>query len=174
MKHVTQVRLMDASRPGEFPFTRGIHPLMYAERPWTFRQYSGYATAGETNRRYRLLLERGQTGLAPDFGAAGLPVQPARDHQMEHREQAALEADHNPFTETAEILDPPSWQARQGRLDGPQQEGAVEADRFQRLALDKKVRFLPYETIDEIDSFFADSSTGLTVDLIVGRSELVT
>jgi hypothetical protein len=45
---------------------------------------------------------------------------------------------------------------------------------FQRLALDKKVRFLPYETIDEIDSFFADSSTGLTVDLIVGRSELVT
>jgi type II restriction enzyme len=44
---------------------------------------------------------------------------------------------------------------------------------FQRLALDKKVRFLSYEAIDEIDSFFADSSTGLSVELVVGKSELV-
>jgi methylmalonyl-CoA mutase N-terminal domain/subunit len=67
---------MDASRPGEFPFTRGIHPLMYAERPWTFRQYAGYATAEETNRRYRLLLERGQTGLSVAFD---LPTQMGYD-----------------------------------------------------------------------------------------------
>ncbi len=67
---------MDASRPGEFPFTRGIHPRMYADRPWTFRQYAGYATAEETNRRYKYLLGRGQTGLSVAFD---LPTQMGYD-----------------------------------------------------------------------------------------------
>lgn len=66
----------DPSRPGQFPFTRGIHPAMYAERPWTMRQYAGFATAEETNKRYRFLLERGQTGLSVAFD---LPTQMGYD-----------------------------------------------------------------------------------------------
>jgi methylmalonyl-CoA mutase N-terminal domain/subunit len=50
-------------RPGEYPFTRGIHPEMYRTRPWTIRQLAGFATAADTNKRYRLLLDRGATGI---------------------------------------------------------------------------------------------------------------
>ena len=53
--------------PGEFPYTRGIHPTMYRGRLWTMRQFSGFATAQDTNRRYRYLLDRGQTGLSVAF-----------------------------------------------------------------------------------------------------------
>jgi methylmalonyl-CoA mutase, N-terminal domain len=62
--------------PGEYPFTRGIHPEMYRSRRWTMRQYAGYATAEETNRRYRYLLEHGSTGLSMAFD---LPTQLGRD-----------------------------------------------------------------------------------------------
>jgi methylmalonyl-CoA mutase, N-terminal domain len=62
--------------PGEYPFTRGIHPEMYRSRPWTMRQYAGYATAQESNRRYRYLLEHGSTGLSMAFD---LPTQLGRD-----------------------------------------------------------------------------------------------
>ena len=58
--------------PGEFPFTRGPHPDMYRGRPWTIRQYAGFASAEETNARFRYLLERGQTGLSVAFD---LPTQ---------------------------------------------------------------------------------------------------
>ncbi|MBI3970685.1 MAG: methylmalonyl-CoA mutase [Chloroflexi bacterium] len=58
--------------PGEFPFARGIYPTMYRGRLWTMRQYGGYATAEESNRRYRYLLEQGQTGLSVAFD---LPTQ---------------------------------------------------------------------------------------------------
>jgi methylmalonyl-CoA mutase, N-terminal domain len=58
--------------PGEFPFTRGIHPTMYRGRMWTMRQYAGFGTAEETNRRYRYLLDHGQTGLSVAFD---LPTQ---------------------------------------------------------------------------------------------------
>ena len=53
--------------PGEFPYTRGIHPSGYRGRLWTMRQFSGFATAEETNRRYHYLLENGQTGLSVAF-----------------------------------------------------------------------------------------------------------
>src|SRR5512138_2775600 len=56
-----------SSRPGEFPYTRGIHESMYRGRLWTMRQFSGFATPEETNRRYRYLLEQGQTGLSVAF-----------------------------------------------------------------------------------------------------------
>lgn len=67
--------------PGEFPFTRGIHPTMYRGRLWTMRQYAGFGTAEETNARYRYLLERGQTGLSVAFD---LPTQIGydSDHPM--------------------------------------------------------------------------------------------
>jgi methylmalonyl-CoA mutase, N-terminal domain len=53
--------------PGEFPFTRGIHPTMYRGRLWTMRQFAGFGTAEDTNARYKFLLERGQTGLSVAF-----------------------------------------------------------------------------------------------------------
>jgi methylmalonyl-CoA mutase, N-terminal domain len=58
--------------PGEFPFTRGPYPDMYRGRPWTIRQYAGFASAEESNARYRYLLARGQTGLSVAFD---LPTQ---------------------------------------------------------------------------------------------------
>src|SRR5256714_11458252 len=58
--------------PGEFPFTRGPYRDMYRGRPWTIRQYAGFASAEETNQRFRYLLERGQTGLSVAFD---LPTQ---------------------------------------------------------------------------------------------------
>ncbi len=58
--------------PGVFPFTRGPYPDMYRGRPWTIRQYAGFASAEESNARYRYLLERGQTGLSIAFD---LPTQ---------------------------------------------------------------------------------------------------
>lgn len=67
---------VETSPPGRFPFTRGAYPGMYADRPWTIRQYAGYATAEETNQRYRFLLDRGQTGLSVAFD---LPTQMGYD-----------------------------------------------------------------------------------------------
>jgi len=53
--------------PGEYPYTRGIHPTMYRGRLWTMRQFAGFGTAADTNQRYKFLLERGQTGLSVAF-----------------------------------------------------------------------------------------------------------
>ncbi|UCF40800.1 MAG: methylmalonyl-CoA mutase family protein [Gemmatimonadota bacterium] len=57
----------DLGYPGSYPYTRGIHPTMYRGRLWTMRQFSGFGTAEDTNRRYKFLLERGQTGLSVAF-----------------------------------------------------------------------------------------------------------
>jgi len=62
--------------PGEYPFTRGIHKYMYRVRPWTMRQYSGFGTAQETNKRFKYLIEHGQTGLNVAFD---LPTQMGLD-----------------------------------------------------------------------------------------------
>ena len=62
--------------PGQFPFTRGVHPEMYRARLWTMRQYAGFGAAAETNKRYRFLLEQGQTGLSVAFD---LPTQMGYD-----------------------------------------------------------------------------------------------
>jgi methylmalonyl-CoA mutase, N-terminal domain len=66
----------DLGDPGEFPYTRGIHRDMYAGRPWSIRQYAGFGTAEETNRRFRFLIERGQAGLSTAFD---LPTQMGLD-----------------------------------------------------------------------------------------------
>src|SRR3954467_6036809 len=63
-------------RPGELPYTRGIHPTMHRGRPWTMRQYAGFGTAAESNQRYKFLLASGQTGLSVAFD---LPTQMGRD-----------------------------------------------------------------------------------------------
>ena len=71
----------DLGYPGEYPFTRGVQPTMYRGRFWTMRQYAGFASAEESNRRYRYLLEQGQTGLSVAFD---LPTQTGydSDHEM--------------------------------------------------------------------------------------------
>jgi methylmalonyl-CoA mutase, N-terminal domain len=62
----------DLADPGAFPYTRGVQPTMYRGRLWTMRQYAGFGTARQTNERFRLLLEKGQTGLSVAFD---LPTQ---------------------------------------------------------------------------------------------------
>ena len=62
----------DLGDPGRFPFTRGVQPTMYRGRLWTMRQYAGFGTAAETNRRFHHLLKAGQTGLSVAFD---LPTQ---------------------------------------------------------------------------------------------------
>ena len=71
--------------PGQYPYTRGVQPTMYRGRFWTMRQYSGFATAKETNERFRFLLEQGQTGLSVAFD---LPTQIGydSDHPLAHGE----------------------------------------------------------------------------------------
>src|SRR5258707_6138690 len=62
--------------PGEFPYTRGIYPTMYRGRFWTMRQYAGFGSAAESNKRYRYLLSKGQAGLSVAFD---LPTQIGMD-----------------------------------------------------------------------------------------------
>ena len=67
--------------PGEFPYTRGVQPTMYRGRLWTMRQYAGFASAAQTNERFRYLLEQGQTGLSVAFD---LPTQMGYDSDASH------------------------------------------------------------------------------------------
>ncbi len=77
--------LRELGYPGEYPFTRGVQSTMYRGRLWTMRQYAGFGTAEESNRRYRYLFEQGQTGLSVAFD---LPTQMGRDadHALAHGE----------------------------------------------------------------------------------------
>jgi len=75
--------LNDLGFPGEYPFTRGVQPTMYRGRFWTMRQYAGYGTAEESNRRYRYLLENGQSGLSVAFD---LPTQIGYDSDSPYAE----------------------------------------------------------------------------------------
>ena len=70
----------EVGEPGEFPFTRGVYSTMYRGRMWTMRQYAGFATAEESNRRYKYLLEQGTTGLSVAFD---LPTQIGYDSDHE-------------------------------------------------------------------------------------------
>jgi methylmalonyl-CoA mutase, N-terminal domain len=66
----------DLGEPGAYPFTRGIYPTMYVKRPWTMRQYAGFSTAADSNRRYHQLIKAGTTGLSVAFD---LPTQMGYD-----------------------------------------------------------------------------------------------
>src|SRR5665213_2989045 len=67
-------RDIDASigLPGQYPYTRGVYPSMYRGRLWTMRQFAGFGTAAETNKRFHYLLEHGQTGLSTAFDMPSL------------------------------------------------------------------------------------------------------
>ena len=66
---------------GQRPYTRGIHPEMYRGKLWTMRQYAGFSSAKETNKRFRMLLDQGQTGLSVAFD---LPTQLGLDSDHPH------------------------------------------------------------------------------------------
>ena len=87
--------------PGGYPYTRGIHPLMYRKRPWTMRQYSGFGSAEDTNRRWKYLIDRGTMGVVcafdlptqlgldsdnpiarPEVGKVGVAVDSLRDFEI--------------------------------------------------------------------------------------------
>ena len=77
--------LQDVGLPGEYPFTRGVRASMYRGRPWTIRQVAGFGQAEDTNRRYKYLLEHGETGLSTDFDLPTLLGHDS-DHSVYYRE----------------------------------------------------------------------------------------
>ncbi|HLH27051.1 MAG TPA: methylmalonyl-CoA mutase family protein [Chloroflexota bacterium] len=90
--------------PGEYPFTRGVQPTMYRGRLWTMRQYAGYASAEESNRRYRYLLAQGQTGLSVAFD---LPTQLGydADHPLAEGEVGKVGVSICSLDDMAQLLD---------------------------------------------------------------------
>ncbi|MDO9300349.1 MAG: methylmalonyl-CoA mutase family protein, partial [Anaerolineales bacterium] len=62
----------DLGLPGEYPYTRGVHPTLHRSKLWTMRMFAGFGTAEETNKRFKYLLEQGQTGLSIAFDLATL------------------------------------------------------------------------------------------------------
>ncbi|MGD0627201.1 MAG: methylmalonyl-CoA mutase family protein [Thermodesulfobacteriota bacterium] len=96
--------LTDLGFPGEYPFTRGVQPTMYRGRPWSIRQYSGFATAEESNRLYKSLLEQGQTGLSVAFD---LPTQIGydSDHPITQGEVGKVGVAIDSLTDMEVLLD---------------------------------------------------------------------
>jgi methylmalonyl-CoA mutase N-terminal domain/subunit len=94
----------ELGEPGEFPFTRGIQPKMYRSRLWTMRQYAGFGTATESNRRYRHLLEQGVTGLSVAFD---LPTQIGydSDHPLAAGEVGRVGVAIDSIDDMAELFD---------------------------------------------------------------------
>ena len=90
--------------PGEFPYTRGIHPTMYSGRLWTMRQYAGFGTAAESNQRYRYLLEQGVSGLSVAFD---LPTQMGydSDHPLAAGEVGRVGVAVDTIEDMAELFD---------------------------------------------------------------------
>ena len=94
----------DIGFPGAFPFTRGIHPTMYRGRLWTMRQYAGFGSAQESNRRYRYLLAQGVTGLSVAFD---LPTQMGydSDHELAAGEVGRVGVAIDSIDDMAELFD---------------------------------------------------------------------
>src|SRR3954454_23355324 len=94
----------DLGFPGAFPFTRGIQPTMYRGRLWTTRQYAGFGSAAESNRRYRYLLDQGVTGLSVAFD---LPTQMGydSDHQLATGEVGRVGVAIDSIEDMAELFD---------------------------------------------------------------------
>ena len=94
----------DLGYPGEYPFTRGVQPTMYRGRSWTMRQYAGFGTAEESNRRFHYLLKQGQTGLSVAFD---LPTQMGRDpdHQLAHGEVGRVGVSISSLADMETLLD---------------------------------------------------------------------
>ncbi len=113
--------------PGLPPFTRGVYPTMYRGRPWTMRQYSGYASAEATNKRYKMLLKNGQTGLSMAFD---LPTQLGLDPD-----------DERAYYEVGRVGVPvPTWKEMDIAFAGIRQDGVstsmtINATAMEELAM---------------------------------------
>jgi methylmalonyl-CoA mutase N-terminal domain/subunit len=96
--------LHDIGFPGEFPATRGVYPTMYRGRLWTMRQYAGFGTAEETNRRFKYLLKEGQTGLSVAFD---LPTQIGydSDHELSYGEVGKVGVSVNSLEDMQTLFD---------------------------------------------------------------------
>jgi methylmalonyl-CoA mutase N-terminal domain/subunit len=96
--------LADGSWPGSYPFTRGVQPTMYRGRLWTMRQYAGFASARETNRRFHMLLASGQTGLSTAFD---LPTQIGydSDHALAEPEVGKVGVPINSLADMERLLE---------------------------------------------------------------------
>lgn len=94
----------DLGDPGAYPYTRGVYPTMYTEKPWTMRQYAGFSSAKETNERFKLLLQKGQTGLSVAFD---LPTQMGydSDHDMSAGEVGKVGVAVSTVADMAELFD---------------------------------------------------------------------
>src|SRR5574341_668081 len=94
----------DAGFPGAYPYTRGVQPTMYRGRLWTMRQYAGFGSAVETNRRFHYLLEQGQSGLSVAFD---LPTQMGydADHPMAKSEAGKVGVAISSVLDMQELLD---------------------------------------------------------------------
>ena len=97
-------RASEGEFAGEHPFTRGIYPTMYRGRLWTMRQYAGYASAGDSNRRYRYLLSRGQTGLSVAFDLLTQMGYDA-DHELAEGEVGRVGVSISSSQDMAELFD---------------------------------------------------------------------
>ncbi|HYB42402.1 MAG TPA: methylmalonyl-CoA mutase family protein [Candidatus Methylomirabilis sp.] len=96
--------LRDLGFPGEFPYTRGVQPTGYRGRLWTMRQYAGFGSAGETNKRFRYLLEQGQSGLSVAFD---LPTQMGydADHEVARSEAGKVGVSISSVEDMQELLE---------------------------------------------------------------------
>ncbi|MBI5432800.1 MAG: methylmalonyl-CoA mutase [Planctomycetes bacterium] len=94
----------DGGYPGEYPFTRGVRPTMYRGRLWTMRQYAGFSSARETNQRFRMLLDKGQTGLSTAFD---LPTQIGydSDHPLASPEVGLVGVPINSLADVERLFD---------------------------------------------------------------------
>ena len=103
-EHLTDDLVERTGHPGQAPFTRGVQPTMYRSRFWTMRQYSGFGTAAETNRRFHYLMEQGQTGLSVAFD---LPTQMGydSDHEMAAGEVGKVGVAISSLDDMLELLD---------------------------------------------------------------------
>src|SRR2546428_8586017 len=100
----------DIGYPGEYPYTRGVQASMYRGRLWSIRQYAGYGTAGETNKRFRFLLKEGQPGLSVAFD---LPTQLGYD--SEDRKSTRLNSSHDQISYAVFCLKKKKINERVGR-----------------------------------------------------------
>ena len=135
--------------PGTYPFTRGIHPEGYRARPWTMRQYAGFGSADETNRRFRYLLDRGQTGLSVAFdlptqigydsddpmalgevGRVGVPIDSIEDMEilLDGIDLAAVSTSMTINATAAILLTPYETVARRRGTDPRRLRGTVQND----------------------------------------------
>ena len=135
--------------PGQYPFTRGVQPTMYRGRFWTMRQYAGFATAEESNRRYRYLLEQGTTGLSVAFD---LPTQIGYDSDdgMATGEVGKVGRGHRLARRHGDAV--PRDSARQGldehddQFDGRHSAGDVHRRRRESRACSRSSSMAPFKT----------------------------